>query len=350
MAKKKTTKKPQNKKNVGRPLTKGKIYCRKCMKHYAESAFYDWYSYLDSNGKMSVCKRCCNDICNTMIDRYNEIERGIFETCKILNVKYDEFALKATMSNIENMKRRGQTITSYFGVYRGKLTLTGSSGGEGSIGEARENMTFMDSKTISQYDTIPKYDDFVNKDDENFNYAEYIKEWGEGFSKAELIELQENFETYGQNYDIDNNLVAKKLIKYACITELMMKRKLAEGNRITKDDLNNFSSILASANIRPDKETGNNSSEQVNLSNLIKKWEDTKPIPGTSKKKLHEFDFLHRVYLLGHLTKFFDKPNPYQGEYDKEMEQFTVMLEDDSIPDDAIIDINNLDAWDEGEG
>ena len=72
------------------------------------------------------------------------------------------------------------------------------------------------------------------------------------------------------------------------------------------------------------------------LPQLIQKWEEEEPIPEPAPewKDVDGIGKYFRVWVLGTLLKMFNLPNPYQEEFDKEMERYTAhkpsTTEDDS--------------------
>jgi hypothetical protein len=94
-------------------------YCRKCGKIKKSADFYTTTdNFLDKNGKVSICKQCCNDMYNRFFENEKTIEKTIYRLCKILNIKYDESAISLTKSRIESSKSDGKEIEGIFGIYK----------------------------------------------------------------------------------------------------------------------------------------------------------------------------------------------------------------------------------------
>lgn len=110
-----------------------KVYCRKCKQIKPESSFYTATdTFLDSNGFMSVCKDCINDIYDAFYNSNQNMEKTILEMCRLLNIRFDLGAVSATKAQIETYAEKGTKIQAIFGTYKSKLT---ASMPKGKIGD-----------------------------------------------------------------------------------------------------------------------------------------------------------------------------------------------------------------------
>jgi hypothetical protein len=95
------------------------IYCRKCTLQKPPSEFYDSPDkLLDTNGKLSVCKSCVNDIFNGfMISTNSSLSESINKTCKILNIYYSSKSVESLKAHIETLGDKALE-KNLFGMYK----------------------------------------------------------------------------------------------------------------------------------------------------------------------------------------------------------------------------------------
>ena len=95
----KTTKNVKEVKTVS-----GEGYCRICMKMHPISYFYECTNpNIDKNGYLSVCRDHCNEIFDNYFSIHNNIDIALKLTCRDLDVRYSEEALKQAQSHVENL-------------------------------------------------------------------------------------------------------------------------------------------------------------------------------------------------------------------------------------------------------
>ena len=85
-------------------------YCRKCRKVMTlDSNFYEATNpMIDTNGYLSVCKKCCAEIYETYFAIYNNIETAIELTCRDLDIRFSKDSLTQTLNQIEKMVSKGK--------------------------------------------------------------------------------------------------------------------------------------------------------------------------------------------------------------------------------------------------
>ena len=98
-------------------------YCRKCMRDRVSRFFYSATNpMLDTNGYMSICKDCVNDMYDNFIQTELSMEATILRLCRLLDVKYDEDAIGSTKIQMETYEAKGSSMKNIFGVYKSKLS------------------------------------------------------------------------------------------------------------------------------------------------------------------------------------------------------------------------------------
>lgn len=92
-----------------------------------------------------------------------------------------------------------------------------------------------------------------------------------------------------------------------------------------KEANDNLQNLMGSAQIKPNQTNDNALAETNTFGTLIQKWEDEEPIPEPAPEwqDVDGIGKYFRVWVLGSLLNMFHLPNPYQAEFDEEMEKYT---------------------------
>ena len=94
---------------------------------------------------------------------------------------------------------------------------------------------------------------------------------------------------------------------------------------------------MGSANVKPNQTNDNSLSESNTFGTLIQKWEEEEPIPEPAPEwqDVDGIGKYFRVWVLGTLLKMFHLKNPYQDEFDEEMEKYTAHKPESTQDDSA---------------
>lgn len=154
--------------------------------------------------------------------------------------------------------------------------------------------------------------------------------WGEGFTESEFIWLSGEFADFGSQYDISGKAM-ENLIREICLTQLDIRKKRATSKDV-KNELKTLQDLLGSSNLKPMQETGAQSIEQETFGTLIKKWEDTRPIPDEAQwKESDSVGHYIKVWFTGHLMRMFGLENKDEEEYYNELNKYTVATNEDTV-------------------
>ena len=289
---------------------------------------------LDSNGYMSICKKCVGEIYSQYFSIYNNIEDALKLTCQDLDVRFSKDTLKQTQSHVDGVLAKGKKADKVFGIYKSKLTSTGKNN------EDIDSFRFKDSNNYENKVSLSVNN--IESDNADFEMTDNIRKfWGFGkFTKNDYEYLTDKFTEYINNYECDNP-VMEELLKQAAYESLEIRNKRIEGQDVSKN-LTNLQTLLGSANIKPNQETGANASDQIAFGLLIKKWENEEPIPEPDEewKDVDGIRKYIRVWFLGHLCKMLGIANEYSSEYEKEMSALRVEMPSNDL---------SLDELEEGE-
>lgn len=190
-------------------------YCRKCQKLKKDSDFYKATDLvLDSNGKMSVCKDCINEMYVLFLDsEHGSIFKAVLKLCRMLNVKYDEGAIS---SALEHMKIRESDETKFFGFYRLKLLTNNRT----DMSDTSIDLTYKDNPIII-HDVIS--DDSFDGAGEELKYK-----WGENFEEEDYIWLEKEYGEWRARHRIDTKS-QEELLKMIVLKSFDIRQARKEG-------------------------------------------------------------------------------------------------------------------------
>lgn len=194
-------------------------YCRKCMKMKKPGEYFQAVdTFLDSNGLMSVCKDCVQDLLNKSLMTEITIEGALLRVCRILDVKYDSRTVESIRNSMEKAEEEGKSFTLTFGTYLMRLATMNKSGSDS-----------VDPKLTFIFQDYVNMDGVVNLEDIDISQKEYLENfWGKNlnlddyeFLEGELAQWQSNtkLETY-------NELV---LVKEICHQQNAIRKMRLQG-------------------------------------------------------------------------------------------------------------------------
>jgi hypothetical protein len=204
-------------------------YCRKCGKIKKSIDFYTTTdNFLDKNGKVSICKQCCNDMYNRFLENEKTIEKTIYRLCKILNVKYDEGAISLTKSRIENSKSDGKEIEGIFGIYKAILIAMQRKESDSPTIESGLCLEFVEPSKDSIFFTQ------IEETSKNIDYFKKI--WGRVESIDEYDFLEEEYVRWVA--PLGNVTHSEEvLIREICHYQNQIRKYRLEGNIAKVDEI-----------------------------------------------------------------------------------------------------------------
>jgi hypothetical protein len=162
------------------------------MKDKKASDFYKATdTFMDSNGLWSICKECCQEIFDKNVKIEGSMEKALYKTCRLLNLKYDEATIEVAKQNIDTMVRNGKTVTNFFGIYKSKL-LTTASGDLFSLDTA--DLTFQEAGIIIA--PADPLEDHIKGADELQQF------WGDELEYDDYVWLEKEYGSWKTKYDI----------------------------------------------------------------------------------------------------------------------------------------------------
>jgi hypothetical protein len=290
-------------------------YCRKCMKIKKPIDFSDATDlFLDSNGKMSICKDCCNDIYAKVYENEKDINRAVYRTCRILNVAYSEEAIRAVQIQISSLAERGAEIVSFFTLYKGKL---------GNV--QRTSLTERKATDLTFVETsLPVVENDLAQSDMTDESQEYLKKyWGSNFTFEDYEFLEFELSEWKKTHKCDTK-AEETLLKEICHKSLEIKKARVEGKG-TAALVKELQDLMKTASVDPAKTAiAGSGRSQDTFSAFIKTIEENEPADYYKDKKLFKdfdnIDFYFKKYVKRPILNFLGSTKDFNVETDEDFD------------------------------
>ena len=303
------------------------VYCRKCMETKRPDEFYAAVDYIDSNGYMSVCKECCNDIYAAFFSVESDIAKATLKACRKLNIKFDTKALDSAMAHLDTMEKRGTEIKNFFGLYKSKLLQSSKGVKEFDMGS---EMTFVEPNFI-----LPPSNPLPDNDKDSEELKIF---WGDSLEYEDYVFLEKEFAEWKKTHKCDTK-AEEMLLKEICHKSLEIRKKRKESRGVTPAHLTKeLQELMKTASVDPAKTASMNSGKsKETFSEFIKIIEQTEPAEYFEDKKLFEdfddIDFYFKKYVTRPLKNFITGSRDFNVERDDDddddfdMEEFVQGIE-----------------------
>lgn len=293
-------------------VTITEVYCRKCMKYKKPVEFWEATDrFLDTNGKMSVCIDCCNEIHNVIFESDKDLTKSLLKACRILNVRYDAVALQATKEMITSIIAKGADTTKVFGLYKSKLF--------------RKVNVRIDEKDFSEDFTFVEPPNLlVEKPMQDDDYEDAIDLkmfWGTNFEKEDYDWLEFELADWKKTHKCDTK-AEETLLKEIVYKEWEIKKERAEG-RDPSAKVKQLQELMKTASVDPAKTAAAGSGKsQDTFSAFIKTIESNEPAEYYKDKKLFQdfdnIDFYFKKYVTRPLKNFITQSRDFNVEREDE--------------------------------
>lgn len=263
---------------------------------------------------------------------------GYLPWCNECREKMFEFYAKKYGDEDEAIER----LAMMFDTYINDKVLASS---EHSSASALKINTYMGRLNIRQYagksydDTIDekkKADLAAGKTSNTKVTQKMIKFQGGGLDEQDYLYLEDQYQNLITRHECKT--AAQELL-FKRIAKALLNCEKADATGDTKkikEANDNLQNLMGSAQIKPNQTNDNALAETNTFGTLIQKWEEEKPIPEPASEwqDVDGIGKYFRVWVLGSLLKMFHLNNPYQAEFDEEMERYTAH-KPEAIEDDA---------------
>lgn len=290
-------------------------YCRKCCKSMVVNNFYEATNLLiDTNGYLSVCRNCVNEIYEHYFSLYGDMKTAIRCVCRDLDIRFSESALQATQSHIDRLVSRGKKGNKVFGYYKSKL------GSTGKLNEGYEALRYIDSDSVENIYECPSAPAEDSKDE---IASETIDYWGEGRTPWEYNFLEDEIHKMKTDFEC-SDYGMEMIMRDICFMNLEIEKVRMSGRGDVTKLIEARGKLMNDGNLKPVQSTGADRTEKMSLGMFIKKWEDERPI---EKRMDSEMKKYIDTYMIGHLAKMEGLDNEIVRQYEKAIEEYTIDLE-----------------------
>lgn len=317
-------------------LKEGQNYCTTCETLLTTNKFWSSDSIVDGNGLQHICIDCATKIFNDIYKRRHFVtddfeldgdnivfdiatEESFREMCSYLDIAFKYDALEQCKNHIQSMKDSGRKIKSIFGIYKSKLSST-----------AQKNSGSNDKMIFANSDKSRIIEDVKKHMYEGFEAdEEIIKFWGKT-NKEDLEFLESEWTNLTHRFECDT-YSTEMLFQEIALTRLDIRKKREQGANVDKE-LKTLQDLLGSANIKPVQDNGSANVEQMTFGTLIKKYENTKPIPEPDDEFKDPDNIMKyiSIWFFGHLCKMLGINNDYSKMYEEEMQKYRVEIDEEN--------------------
>lgn len=280
-------------------VTLEQCYCRKCMKNKKPDDFFEAVDngFVDANGKMSVCKDCCNAMFDLVYNSNGMIlDKAILKICRYLNIAYSEDAVNMTMEHIDTNTKKGINTSSIFGIYKAKLHIIMNKGDIRDKADRNQDLTFREP-------VISRVADDGLLDQQVPEAQDLRVRWGSNLEYDDYVWLEKELSDWKKTHKCDTK-AEETLLEQICLTKFTI-RKMREESKSPGGLIKELQDLMKTANVDPAKTSlANAGKSRETFSEFIKTIEENEPAEYFEDKKLFK-DFDNLEY---YFKKFLTRP------------------------------------------
>lgn len=278
------------------------------------------YWFHGNDGFIPWCKECMN----AMFDYYQKKYGNDEEAMRRIAMFFDVFYADEAVEIAKNSPKGSSIVNMYMG---------------------RINMRQYSDKTYDHTIEEEKKEALSNGEapEKSKVTLKMIKEWGKGLDEQDYLYLDEHYKELKSRQEC-KTIIQEILFKNIVKAQLSCDKAFATGDtKKIKEATDNLQNLMTSANIKPNQTNDNALSEANTFGTLIKKWETTRPIsePDPEWADVDGIGHYFRVWILSPILEMFNLKNPYQDEYNEEIEKYTAhkpQYQEDEDTSDSIRD------------
>ena len=267
---------------------------------------------------MSVCKEDCELIYENAFRAERNVSKALLVTCRLLNWKFDEEAVKAALLHIETAKKNGTNPKGIVGFYKSKLGLsTNKSFGD----KSNDNLTFVEINGLK----IEPEDRLEDHETEKTT-EELKKTWGDKLEYDDYIWLESEYAIWEGDYNIRSRGEVNLL--RLIILKLFDIRKARSAGQPTNKLEEDFQDLLKTSNLSPAQSSA---ASKGNIADtwgmLIKRIEEETPAEYYKDYKLFDDFFDLKKYLRNYISR--PIANFFNGRKNYSVDDVDVVIEDE---------------------
>ena len=266
--------------------------------------------YAANEYRLPICNECINSLYIIEAEKFTTYYDTYRRICMMFDLYYsDKLAdLAIKDSNPENRMTK-YCLKSTMSIYANKTYAD-------TIKEENEFKPFQ-----------PKVQEVVElkptQHEEEPEVSQEVKDfWGFGLQNKQYHFLDVKYNAWLQKVDTSNDPAYESILQNVCRIELQIQEAMAEGNDVSKLS-KEYNSLLGTLNLQPKQKTTKEMSDNLCFGNLIREWENEKPIPEPTKEFKDVDGIRHYIstWFLGHLCKMMGVKGSYDRNYDEYLQE-----------------------------
>lgn len=268
--------------------------------------------FMGNDGYLPWCNECKEKMFDFYTKKYGDENEAIKRLAMLFDIFYCDGLLEAA--------EHSTTSVPKINTYMGRLNM-----------RQHANKSYDDTLDEERKAALAAGDTRKTKVTQRM-----IKFWGNGLDEQDYLYLEEQYQNLVTRHEC-KTAAQEILFKRIAKAQLNCEKADATGDtKKIKEANDNLQNLMGSAQIKPNQTNDNALAETNTFGTLIQKWEEEEPIPEPAPEwqDVDGIGKYFRVWVLGTLLKMFHLKNPYQEEYDEEMEKYTAhkpeSTEDDS--------------------
>jgi len=278
--------------------------------------------YLDSNGLMSVCRDCMQEMIDRALLVEHSLDKAILSLCRTLNVKYDERAIESIRTSMDNADKDGKKFDFTFGKYLNLLPRF-SPRGEGAKFESRSalDLTFKEPAIFVQGNSL-------NKDDDGEETVEELESfWGTGLDKEDYIYLEKEKSNWEASHKFETHAEII-VLKEVCYQQNNIRKLRDSGSKSVATEVKQLQELMKLGDMSPSSQNAASSGKNLEAFGMwVKDIErDTPAEFYKDKEKFRDIDGIEE-----YAEKFITRPlrNFITGSRDFNIDDISTINEDD---------------------
>lgn len=268
--------------------------------------------FMGNDGYLPWCNECKEEMFNFYVKKYGDENEAIKRLAMLFDMFYCDGLLEAADHSTPGSPK--------INTYMGRLNMRQHAG-----------KSYDDTLDQEKKDALA-----AGRTGNTKVTQKMIRFWGDGFDERDYLFLEDHYQNWITRQEC-KTVSQETLFKQIAKAELNSEKAYATGDtKKIKEATDNLLNLMTSANVKPNQTNDNALAESNTFGTLIQKWEEEEPIPEPAPEwqDVDGIGKYFRVWVLSTLLKMFNLPNPYQEEFDKEMERYTAhkpsTTEDDS--------------------
>jgi len=253
-------------------------HCRRCRQEKPRGNFIDaTNTLLDTNGLMSVCNDCIEELFSNIYGYSGSIEATIHKLCRMLDVAYVPAAIESAKKSMESKITNGRnpSPTSLFGVYKHLAKVMSRTG-------LKDTMVDMMYREVPGND-IPKDPEKVLDPDAFEGASDLLQFWGTD-DIEEIVFLEREFANFKKTHKADT-YAEIILMKEVCHKILEMDIARREG-RSVDSMLKALQEVMKNLAISPNITNAASGNAVDSFGSWIKEIESTRPAEWVEDKSI----------------------------------------------------------------